>query len=386
MHGALIRSLLVATLSAAGFVAMAAPAPGRLSPCGRALCAPDGSRFLWRGVTAFGLVDLVADGRAKDADAFLTWAARTGFTIVRVLAMNGGWMDLAPADGLRALPRVLSSARGHGLYVQVVALAGTGTEAFRQDTFLRDQVRAVAQACAAADNCVLELANEPYHGSQAALDDPLRMRRLQVEVPTDVPVAWGAARDHRSDRMAGGSYVVAHVARGGNRWDRVSRVQALRELSRRTGKFVVDSEPIGAAEAPQPSRRDNEPAAFFAQGLLARMVDVGTTFHCEDCLLAKVPGPVQQACADAFVAGATLPAAAATLTLVDSGTPAAPFDDLAHLGPGTHVFAAVSSTDGIVLVLGTSRPPVPRWRDGWQLSTHLSQWADVHAWRVVKTR
>ncbi len=251
MHGVLIRSLLVATLSAAGFVPMATPAPGRLSPCGRALCAPDGSRFLWRGVTAFGLVDLVADGRAQDAEAFMAWAARTGFTVVRVLAMNRGWMDLAPADGRRALPRVLSLARGHGLHVQVVALAGTGTDAFSQDAFLQDQVRAVAQSCAAADNCVLELANEPYHGSQAALDDPARMRRLQAEVPTEVPVAWGAARDHRSDRMAGGSYVVAHVARGGNRWDRVSRVQALGDLSRRTGKFVVDSEPIGAAEAPQ---------------------------------------------------------------------------------------------------------------------------------------
>jgi hypothetical protein len=186
--------------------------------------------------------------------------------------------------------------------------------------------------------------------------------------------------------MAGGSYVVAHVARGGNRWDRVSRVQALQDLSRRTGKFVVDSEPIGAAEAPQPSRRDNHPAVFFAQGLLARMVDVGTTFHCEDCLLAKIPGPVQQACAEAFIAGATLPAAAATLTLVDSGTPAAPLDPFVGLSPGAHAFAAVSPTEGIVLVLGTSRSPEPRWRDGWKLSTHLSQWADAHAWRVVKTR
>jgi hypothetical protein len=386
MHGVLIRSLLVATLSTAGFVPMATPAPGRLSPCDRALCAPDGSRFLWRGVTAFGLVDLVADGRAQDADAFMAWAARTGFTVVRVLAMNGGWMDLAPADGRRALPRVLALARAHGLYVQVVALAGTGTDAFSQDTFLREQVRAVAQACAAADNCVLELANEPYHGSQAALDDPARMRRLQVEVPPEVPVAWGATRDYRSDRMAGGSYVVAHVARGGNRWDRVSRVQALRELSRRTGKFVVDSEPIGAAEAPQPSRRDNEPAAFFAQGLLARMVDVGTTFHCEDCLLAKIPGRVQQACADAFIAGATLPTAAATLTFVDSGAPAAPVDHLGPLSPGAHAFAAVSPTEGIVLVLGTSQSPEPRWRDGWQPSAHLSRWAEVHAWRVVKTQ
>ena len=62
-------------------------------------------------MTAFALVDLIADGRPADAAAFMAWAARTGFTIVRVLAMNRGGMDLAPADGLRALPRTLAMAR-----------------------------------------------------------------------------------------------------------------------------------------------------------------------------------------------------------------------------------------------------------------------------------
>ena len=32
------------------------------------------------------------------------------------------------------------------------------------------------------------------------------------------------------------------------------------------------------------------------------------TFHCEDCLLARVPGPVQQACARAWVQGASISA------------------------------------------------------------------------------
>ena len=123
MHRVLIGSVLFA-LSAGHLAPTAAPVPGRLATCGRALCAPDGSRFSWRGVTAFGLVDLVADNREAEAQTFIAWAARTGFTVVRVLAMNRGWMDLSPADGRKALPRTLALARAQGLYVQVVALAG----------------------------------------------------------------------------------------------------------------------------------------------------------------------------------------------------------------------------------------------------------------------
>ncbi len=376
--------MLLASLSVGRLDPATAPAPGRLDTCGRALCAPDGSRFRWRGVTAFGLVDLVADKREAEAQAFMAWAARTGFTVVRVLAMNRGWMDLSPADGRQALPRTLAMASAHGLYVQVVALAGTGVPEFSSDAFLHEQVDAVAQACAEADNCVLELANEPYHCTQAALDDGVRMRRLQGDVPENLPVAWGAARDFRSDDMAGGTYVVAHVARAGDRWDRVSRVQELGEVSRRTGKFVVDSEPIGAAELPEPSTRDNEPGAFFAQGLLARIFGVGTTFHCEDCLLARVPGPVQQRCAEALIAGATLASPEASLTPVPVGAPGAPVARLEPLGPQARTFAAVAPPEGVVLVLGASEPPQPSWQPDWAPTVHVSRWDGLYAWHVAK--
>ena len=61
-------------------------------------------------------------------------------------------------------------------------------------------------------------------------------------------------------------------------------MRSLAALSAATGKFVVDNEPIGAAEAPEPRRRDSAPEAFFAQGVVSRLLEVGSTFHCEDCL------------------------------------------------------------------------------------------------------
>ena len=68
-----------------------------------------------------------------------------------------------PAAGQRALPRLLDLAAARGLYVEAVALAGTGEDEAR---LTRDQMRrhvkAVGAACAAAENCVVALAND--HG------------------------------------------------------------------------------------------------------------------------------------------------------------------------------------------------------------------------------
>ena len=53
----------------------------------------------------------------------------------------GGWFQLSPGDGLRALP-LLAPAREQGMYVQIVALANT---VGRDEPFLLEQVRAVGQ-------------------------------------------------------------------------------------------------------------------------------------------------------------------------------------------------------------------------------------------------
>ena len=51
----------------AGQPAAAEQKCGRLRAEGRTLVCADGSVFRWRGVTAFRLVDLVADGREPEA-------------------------------------------------------------------------------------------------------------------------------------------------------------------------------------------------------------------------------------------------------------------------------------------------------------------------------
>ena len=163
---------------------------GRLQPRGQTLVYPDGTRFLWRGVTAFQLVDHVADGREDRARVFLSWARATGFSVVRVLAMASGLFELAPADGLRALPRLLALAAEYDLYVEVVALSDTRAYPALD---LPAHVRAVGAACDRAPNSLLEVANEPYHPTHVPGLTAARLAALASGVPARVPVALGAA-------------------------------------------------------------------------------------------------------------------------------------------------------------------------------------------------
>ena len=357
----------------------------RLTACGRALCAGE-ARFRWDGVTAFGLADLVADGRRGDAAAFLAWARDTGFTIVRVLTMlpDGGWMDLSPADGRQALPVVCQLARDHGMYVQAVALANTGEKSgrFRDDTFLREQVREIARACHAAGNCVLEIANEPYHGSQARLADPALMRRLQGEVPGDLPVTWGAAHDDRTLQMAGGTFVVVHLDRSGPWWTRVVRAADLAYIAARSGKFVVDNEPIGAAERPERSRRDATPKVFFAQGVASRLVDAGATFHCEDCLHARVPGPIQRECAAAFVAGRRL--VPPNVRLQPGGHGSVPAVATLAEGARGSLLDGVDGSRAYVLVMGPVGESQVLWSAGWRDRARVGERDDAVVWSATR--
>ena len=103
-----------------------------------------------------------------------------------------------------------------------------------------------------------------------------------------LPVAWGAASDDLSQAMAGGTFVVAHLGRSGDRWTRVARVPGLAALSSATGKFVVDNEPIGAAEVPERDRRDSaavesalarvRQAAAEKQNLMPPLIDAAKAY------------------------------------------------------------------------------------------------------------
>jgi len=296
---------------------------GQLRPSGRWLAYPDGSRFRWRGVTGFMLNEQVSSGREADAVAFLAWANRTGFNVVRVLVMlPKGWFtdkDFTPEEGLAALPRTLMLARDADMYVEVTVLANTASLGAKAD--LGSYVERAGQICAAATNCALvEVANEIFHRTQRAdVHDPGILARWAARVPPGIPTALGAPADESGTLVDSAPVITIHLDRSRDRWTRVSRVRALEETSANTHRFVIDNEPMGADETERPKERDNLPEAFFAQGALSRVFEVGSNFHFEDGLRANVPRPVQQQCADAFIAGTRIVDDSYMLTFQDAG-------------------------------------------------------------------
>ena len=278
-------------------------APGRLRIDGTRFVTPDGRAFQWRGITAFRLVDYVADGQEAQAERYLAWAASQGLTVVRVLTMMGGQFDLRPEDGRRALPRMLELASRHGLYVEVVALAGTADIPVK----LQEHVAEIGRILAAHPNGLLEIANEPVHPSQSAeVHKPEVLKALAARVPPEIPVALGLIE--RGDGFGDGSYVTWHAPRESGRggWAHVLELAQGAALLDRWKKPVISDEPIGAGAAFQPGRRDDAPARFRAAALLTRLAGLGATFHYEAGVQAHVPEGRELECFTAWTEAWTL--------------------------------------------------------------------------------
>ena len=282
-------------LTALTLCAMAPTLEGPLRVSGTRFIKPDGSTFHWRGISAFRLLEFVAHGREKDAEAYLKWAAAKRLNVVRVFAMADGIFQLPPADGERALPRLLEMARRHGIYVEVVAFTGTSVIKVDRAAF----VKSIGAICARHPNALLELANEPGHPTQATeMHDPAHLQSLLPLVPKGVPVALGSVE--YGDGFAAGAYVTWHSPRGS---DWAKRVDEGRALLRKFGKPVINDEPIGAADAPQPGRRDNDPARFRAAAAAMRRAGIGATFHYDGGIQTRLPTKGELACLDAWLAG-----------------------------------------------------------------------------------
>jgi hypothetical protein len=256
---------------------------------------PDGTTFQWRGISAFRLLEFVAHGNEKQADEYLRWAASKRLNVVRVFAMADGIFQLTPEDGLRALPRLFELASKHGIYVEIVAFTGTSVIKVDRAAF----VKAIGEICAKHPNALLELANEPGHPTQAPeMHDPAHLRSLLPLVPKQVPVALGSVE--YAEGFAAGTYVTWHSPRSAT-W--AKQVEEGAKMLRQFGKPVVNDEPIGAADAPIPGRRDNDPARFRAAARAMRRAGVGATFHYDGGIQTRLPTKQETACLDAWLAG-----------------------------------------------------------------------------------
>jgi hypothetical protein len=324
-----------------------------------------GAPFQWRGITAFRLADYVAHGQEAEAVRFLDWASAQKLTIVRVLAMMGGLFDLRPDDGRRALSRVLELAAERGLYVEVVALANTADIPVN----LQQHIEAIAAILARQSNGVLEIANEPVHPTQSAeVQNPAVLKGLADRVPAGVVVSLGSVE--RGDGFGAGGYITWHSPRDSGRggWGHVLALADGAALLSRWKKPVISDEPIGAGEALQPGRRDNEPSRFRAAALLTRLTGAGATFHYEGGLHARVPEGRELTCFTAWNdASRMLPADIEQIgTFRVSGQGGSVVRNVDRDGV-LGAFERSDASRAYILVLGNHAPSIAL-ADGWAVS------------------
>jgi hypothetical protein len=361
----LALALALATLACASEAPRAEPAnsSARLRIEGTRFVAADGSTFEWRGITAFRLVDYVADGQEATTAKFLEWAASQRLTVVRVLTMMGGQFDLRPEDGRRALPRVLELAARHGIVVEVVALAGTAD--IKVD--LGQHVAELGKILATHRNALLEIANEPVHPSQAPeVHKPEVLRGLAATVPSSVPIALGSIE--RGDGFGEAGYVTWHSPResGSGGWGHVLALADGARLLARWKKPVVSDEPIGAGPALQPGRRDNVAARFRAAALLTRLVGMGATFHYEDGIQATIPAGAELACFNAWKEAWTLLPAGVEQSgvfRISGGAASVVANYDRKRLPG--VYERIDGSKGWILAIGDESVPLTL-ADGWK--------------------
>jgi hypothetical protein len=259
--------------------------------------------FEWRGISAFRLAEMVARGRDRDVILFLDWARSQQLTVVRVFAMARHLFQLQPAEGVKALARVLELARDRGLHVEAVALVDTA--AIKID--FERHVKAVGAVAARYTNATLEIANEPGHATQdRKLHDPSFVRRLASLVPEQVPVALGSAE--YDDGYASGDYATYHFPRAPDPegWGHVLGLARGAVLVAALRKPVVSDEPIGAGNVLQPGRRDNDRRRFTAAAVMTRLAALQPTFHYEGGLHGRVPADTELECFRGWTNGLNL--------------------------------------------------------------------------------
>jgi hypothetical protein len=317
-----------------------------------------GEPFIWRGITAFRLAEMIAAGREREVAAYLEWAASQRLSVVRVLLMAQHLFQLTPERGRAALPRLLELAKSRGIAIEVVALADTRDVKLDYEAHLED----VGRVAMLGGNAFIEIANEPGHPTQdPRVHDSAFVKRLSGLLPPELLVALGSVE--YGDGFAAGDYATTHVPRGESAWDHVLEVASRAGLARKYSKPVVSDEPIGAGPEYEPGRRDNQPRRFAAAAALTRLAGLLPTFHYDAGLQAKLPGETEMDCLaawregletvdDASVDGEFLTATDLTAVATISGARAS--------------FGRVSQNRATVLLVDPAADASVSWLPGWR--------------------
>lgn len=274
---------------------------GRLRAEGTALVDAAGERYIPAFASALTILTKTPAERA----AVLDELAGLGFNGIRVFAGALLWAPQTPAQALAALPDVLRETAARGLYVQVTAITDSRDGGYD----VRAHLAAVADLTAGFEHTILESGNELYHGTQAdVVNDIQAFCEMSRATLAGYPNLWGLGAGNHDEPIAGrydaacGPLNFVHLRRG-QPAHMLDALHGLAAIARDTGRPVLNSEPIGAAEVSRPGARLADPAWFGEMAHRGVSLGLGAVFHSEDGLHARPLSPLQLEAARAFIEG-----------------------------------------------------------------------------------
>lgn len=341
---------------------------GRIRRDGRDLRVDDG-RFRLRAASL-----LTALSPQKDKVTVLKvldWFHSAGFNAIRVFAGNLTWAGQTAADARERLPWLLAETKARGMYVLVSCLTDTGSgPAFDH----ADHVSKIATMCDASGNAMIEIANEPYHPTQAQeVHDYGYLRKLAALVPTSIIVALGAAaEDEELTGEDARDWSARHLDRGRDPFNEVRRIRELENVEATSGFPVVLQESTKAEDHDEPGKFEDSPWWWQTFGLLCRGFEVDVVFHSEDGLHCRELDETTKACARAFIAGVTVVEDDIELTFQNATWGTSPVKDANFSdrpgGTVTRVYSFIGAKS-FTVAEGTTGDPGIKWQNGWSFKT-----------------
>jgi hypothetical protein len=358
---------------------------GRIRVEGRAFIN-DGGVFRPCFVSALAILQKNDD----QLNVYLDWASQTGFNGIRVFAGALMWANQTAESARARLPFLLEQCKKRELYCEVTAL--TDTKDGRYDK--REHVRVMSDICARVEHTLFEIANEYPHVTQddETHDVNYLMKLRRDVVASSLATAIGASENDEPDsgRVPQADWVSLHLDRGRDKWNQVRRVRELENASANYKKPVMNNEPIGADERDGGDtgrkQRIGDPAFFFAMGVLNRLFEVGGVHHSEHGLKADLPGPNQQACADAYLRGFRAVKTKTRLSFQNAGWAGSPVQGAAFDAGVVRAYSglATDGSENLLVLVGLTGDPRLQMQNGWRLGETVDEMPGVKVVRLER--
>jgi hypothetical protein len=316
----------------------------------------------------------------------LDWFASAGFNAIRVFAGNLTWAGQTAADARERLPWLLAETKARGMYVLVSCLTDTGSgPAFNH----AEHISIIAAMCEASGNTMIEIANEPYHETQAdEVHNYGYLRKLAALVPTTILVALGAAsEDEELSGEDARDWIARHLDRGRDPFNEIRRIRELENVESTTNFPVVLQESTKAEEIDQEGKFENSPYWWHTMGLLCRGFEVDAVFHSEDGLHSRDLDETTKACARAFIAGITVVEDGVELTFQNATWSTSPVKDanFAERPGGTvaRVYSFIGAKSYTVAV-GTTGDPGIKWQNKYGPTGDITDQPELKAYWIAQ--